>query len=149
MMTSSNGNIFRVTGHLCGEFIGLQWIPHTQRPVTRSFDVYFDLRLNKRLCKQSWGWWLETLPCPLWCHSNEITKLILMVSCQKGPTRNAYAWQIGPFWQDTLDIWEDKILPRHNDVMSRNPNTYNNGKHVQLNCIAQVLYHLIQHAKHW
>ena len=24
-----------------------------QRPVTRSFDVYFDLRLNKRLSKQS------------------------------------------------------------------------------------------------
>ena len=23
---------------------------------------------------------------------------------QKGPTRHAYAWQIGPFWQDTLDI---------------------------------------------
>ena len=29
----------------------------TQRPVTRSFDVFFDLRLNKRLSKQSWGWW--------------------------------------------------------------------------------------------
>ena len=27
------------------------------------------------------------------------------VSCQKGPTRHAYAWQIGPFWQDTLDVW--------------------------------------------
>ena len=30
---------------------------------------------------------------------------VSMVSCQKGPTRHAYAWQIGPFWQDTLDIW--------------------------------------------
>ena len=30
MMTSSNGNIFRVTGHLCGEFTGLRWIPHTK-----------------------------------------------------------------------------------------------------------------------
>ena len=27
-----------------------------QRPVTRSFDVLFDLRLNKRLGKQSWDW---------------------------------------------------------------------------------------------
>ena len=27
-----------------------------------------------------------------------------MVSCQNGPTRHAYAWQIGPFWQDTLDV---------------------------------------------
>ena len=32
----------------------------SQRPVTRNFDVYFDLRLNKGLSKQSWGWWFET-----------------------------------------------------------------------------------------
>ena len=31
-------------------------------------------------------------------------KPISRVSCQKGPTRHAYAWQIGPFWQDTLDL---------------------------------------------
>ena len=31
-----------------------------QGPVTRSFDVFVDLRLNKRLSKQSWGWWMET-----------------------------------------------------------------------------------------
>ena len=41
-----------------------------QRPVTRSFDVFFDLRLNKRLSKQSWGWWYETPLRPLWRHSN-------------------------------------------------------------------------------
>ena len=35
--------------------------PGTQRPVTQSFDVYFDLRPNKRLSKQSWDRWLETL----------------------------------------------------------------------------------------
>ena len=29
-MTSSNGNIFRVSGPLCGEFIGHQWIPLTK-----------------------------------------------------------------------------------------------------------------------
>ena len=43
-----------------------------QRPETRSFDVFFDLRLNKRLSKQSWGWWFETLSRPLWRHCNEI-----------------------------------------------------------------------------
>ena len=48
MMTSSNGNIFRVTGPLCGEFTGPGEFP-SQRPVTRSFDVFFDLHLNKRL----------------------------------------------------------------------------------------------------
>ena len=42
-----------------------------QRPVMRSFDVFFDLRLNKRLSKQSWGWWFETLLRPLWRHRNE------------------------------------------------------------------------------
>ena len=41
-----------------------------QRPVTRSFHVFFDLRLDKRLSKHSWGWWFETLSRPLWCHSN-------------------------------------------------------------------------------
>ena len=41
-----------------------------QRPVTRSFDVFFDLCLNKRLSKQSWAWWFETLSCPLWIHPN-------------------------------------------------------------------------------
>ena len=41
-----------------------------QRPVTRGFDVFFDLRLNKRLSKQSWGWWFETLSCSLWRHCN-------------------------------------------------------------------------------
>ena len=51
MMTSSNGNIFRVPGPLCEEFTGPGEFP-TQRPVTRSFDVFFDLRLKKRLSKQ-------------------------------------------------------------------------------------------------
>ena len=55
MMTSWNGNIFRVTGPLCGEFTGPGEFP-AQRPVTRSFDVFFDLRPNKRLSKQPWGW---------------------------------------------------------------------------------------------
>ena len=44
----------------------------TQRPMTRSFDVYFDLRPNKRLSKQRRGWWLETQSCPLWRHRNKI-----------------------------------------------------------------------------
>ena len=66
IMTSSNGNIFRVPGHLCrvtGEF-------PAQRPVTWSFDVFFDLGLNKRFSKQSWGWWFETPMRSLWRHCN-------------------------------------------------------------------------------
>ena len=50
----------------------------TQRPVTRSFDVYFDLRPDKRLSKKSWGWWswwFETLSHTLWRHRNECREL--------------------------------------------------------------------------
>ena len=43
-----------------------------QRPVTRSFDVFFDLRSNKRLSKRWRGWWFETQSCPLWRHRNVI-----------------------------------------------------------------------------
>ena len=42
----------------------------SQRPVTRSFDVFFDLCLNKRLSKQSWGWWFEFPSCSSWRHSS-------------------------------------------------------------------------------
>ena len=71
MVTSSNGiEIFSALPALCmgnspvtGEF-------PAQRPVTRSFDVFFDLRLNKRLSKQSWGWWFVTPSRSLWRHCN-------------------------------------------------------------------------------
>ena len=69
MMTSSNGNIFRVTGPLCGEFTVPGEFP-TQRPVTRSFDVFFDMRLNKRLSKQPWDWWFETPSWSSWRQCN-------------------------------------------------------------------------------
>ena len=69
MMTSSNGNIFRVTGPLWGNSPVIGEFP-SQRPVTRSFDVFFDLRLNTRLSKQSWDWWFETPSGSLWRHCN-------------------------------------------------------------------------------
>ena len=42
-----------------------------QSPMTRSFDVFFDLRMNKRLSKQSWGGWFETPSRPLWRDCND------------------------------------------------------------------------------
>ena len=39
-----------------------------QRPVTRSLGVFFDMRPNKRLSKQPWGWWFETPSHPLRRH---------------------------------------------------------------------------------
>ena len=73
MMTSSNGNNGLVTGPLCGnlpmsgEFL-------SQSPVTRSFDAFFDLHLNKPLSKQSWGWWFQSPSYLLWRHYNGILK---------------------------------------------------------------------------
>ena len=51
----------------------------SQRPVTRSFDVFVDLRLDKRLSKQWWGWWFETPSRPLWHHCNEM--VLTSTSC--------------------------------------------------------------------
>ena len=51
----------------------------SQRPVTRSFDVFFDLRFNKRLSKQSRRRWVETPSRPLWRHSD-----VNMDSAQEG-----------------------------------------------------------------
>ena len=61
----------RFTGPLWGESTGHRWIP-LQRPVTRSFDVFFDLCLNKRFSKQSRRWWFETPSCSWWRHCNDI-----------------------------------------------------------------------------
>ena len=70
-----------------------------QRPVTRNFDVFFDLHLNKRLSKQSWGWWFETPSWSLWRHCNGRTVWYLLVlkcmnMCTGGTT----------VWHNTIDI---------------------------------------------
>ena len=55
-----------------------------------------------------------TLDASFWTR-NTVTHYIFqmtyisMVSCQKGPNRHAYACQIGPLWQDTLNMMLDVI----------------------------------------
>ena len=65
--------------------------PPPQRPVTQSFDVFFDLRLNKRLNKHSRRWWFETQSRPLWHHCNDIRTLHLH-SSDKGVAYIGYEW---------------------------------------------------------
>ena len=88
MMMSSNGNIFRVTNHLCGKSPDPGDFP-AQRPVTRSFEFFY-LRLNTRLSKQ-WGcWWFETPSSPLWCHCNNYLRIDSGNGCiNDGPVYNA------------------------------------------------------------
>ena len=52
----------------------------SQRPVTRSFDVFFDLRINKLLSKHSRRRWVETPSRSLWCHC--IDKYHSCVECR-------------------------------------------------------------------
>ena len=104
---SSNGNICRVTGHLCGELTGHRWIP-LQRPVTRSFDVIFDLRLNKRFSLQSWGWWFEALPRPIWRQCN--VKMMEMGWCNKKPTNNKTNRNV--IKHEYFNVWSLTVLCR-------------------------------------
>ena len=83
MMTASNGNIFRVTGPLCGN-LPVTGEFSSQRPVTRSFDVFFDLRLYKRWSKQSWSWWFETPTRSLWRHCNVVDSITVSLHSPNG-----------------------------------------------------------------
>ena len=47
---------------------------HSQRPVTQSFDIFFDQRLNKRLSKQSVFRWFEMALRSLWRHCNVVSQ---------------------------------------------------------------------------
>ena len=63
---------------VAGEFLA-------QRPVTRSFDVFFDLRPNKRLSKQSRGYWSETPSSSLWRHRNGSASLAFVRGIHRWP----------------------------------------------------------------
>ena len=62
-----------------------------QRSVTRSFDAFFDLRLNKSLSEQSWGWWFETPWRPLWRRCNALqcfrVSVCSSLMCNRTPGR--------------------------------------------------------------
>ena len=79
-MTSSNGNIFRVTGPLCGEFTGHRWIPLTKGQWRGALMFSLICALNKRLSKQSWTWWFETPSRLSWRHCNVISLWVWVAS---------------------------------------------------------------------
>ena len=67
---------------------------------------------------------------------------ISMASCQKGLTRHAYAWQIGPFWQDTLDI-------RYIDGLAQDcGNCSANTLELQQSCTKQSVWYLLRNFGH-
>ena len=101
MMTSSNGNIFSVTGHLCGEFTG-EFL--AQRPATRNFDVFFDLRLNGRFSQHWWGWWFETPSRLSYRHSNENSMPVDGLTIWGGKASSSIPNNKGPFYKCSLFV---------------------------------------------
>ena len=78
-MMSSNGNIFRITGPLCGEFTGHRWIPLTKASGAElCFFLWFAPELLW-LSKQSSGWWFETPSPSLWRHRNGLNHCRLSI----------------------------------------------------------------------
>ena len=81
-----------------------------QRPVTRSFDVFFDLRLNKRVSKQSWGWYLRR-------HRTNydvavmLPKLVLICSLSN-PQNRLSAWNQN-IQELSENASENKVCRRH------------------------------------
>ena len=79
-----------------------RWIPRTQRTLTRRFDISFDLRPNKRLSKQPWGWWFEMSSWSLWrqcdvkiLHWSGSTSALVMACSLKAPRYNlSQCWLI-------------------------------------------------------
>ena len=80
------------------------------RPVMRSFDVFLDLRLNKRVSKQSWGWWFETSSRSLWRHcnvDNQYLSHLNVMACSSIDTNPGTDLS----WQDNSDddSWSEVI----------------------------------------
>ena len=78
-MTPSNGNIFRVAVPLWGG--GATVTGWLQWSVTRNFDVFFDLHLNKYLNNEWRRQWFETLSRSLWRQCNDFDQTEIDSSC--------------------------------------------------------------------
>ena len=91
-----------------------------QRPVTRSFDVFFDLHLNNRLSKQLWDWWFETLSCPLWRHCNEMHKIHwhFLFICNNFATISCNFYDIA---LNKVPMMIGKIIQHQRCLSGRNP----------------------------
>ena len=109
MMTSSNGNIFRVTD-LCGEFTGNRWIPFTKAGGAELRCFLWSVP-EKRLSKQSKLRWFETQSRSLWRHSNDKFECCSMVASGRGNSRR-------PVISHHTVIWDlSAHTGRHDDVI--------------------------------
>ena len=87
IMTSSNGNIFRVTGHLCGEFTGHRWIPFTK---ASDAALWYFL----------WSAWING-----WVHNSEVGDL----RCHHSHYGITVVWLQRQTW--FVSLWRPRITP--------------------------------------
>ena len=128
MMTSSSGNMFRVTSFFAGNSpvtAGNSQVTGefpSHRPVTRSFGAFFDLRLNKRLSKQSRHRWFETPSRSLLRHCNVVPNSDPVIRATVGSfgvqsvtlvqSRIGETGQIGgsrALWKEWPEIWHTAL----------------------------------------
>ena len=69
-MTSANGNIFRVTGHICGEFTGDRWIPRTKASDAELWSFRWSASMN--------GWVNNREAGELRCHRAHFAVTVMM-----------------------------------------------------------------------
>ena len=88
-----------------------------QRPLMRGFDIFFDLRLNKRLSKQPWGWWFETPSWSLWRQCNDLNQTL----------HSPYLALVGELWGDyRMDFGENYTNhPADMPLLTNHPRIYN------------------------
>ena len=72
-----------------------RWPVNSQHkwPVTRNFDVFFDVRLDRWLSNQSWGWWFETPSRQLWRHCNAFSNGVNTAQCYQTEEPGLYLMQ--------------------------------------------------------
>ena len=105
IMTSSNGNIFRVTGPLCGVFIGHRWIPRIKAIDAELWCFLWSAPGYKRWSKQSWSWWSETpsSSTSLWCLLSLAG--LTSIDCSWGLKNTS--WALEPSMVNVL-LWQAK-----------------------------------------
>ena len=133
-MKSSNENIFRVTGLCEGNPPFTSGFP-SQRPVTWSFGVFFDVRLNKRLSKQSRCWWFETPWRSFWHHGNVHPRFWITLSCPPKWYRNIGSAET---WKKTCPFFSVSTVS--SDGYHKHCNTWPNAVRQQvINCHNDVI----------
>ena len=122
-MTSSNENIFLVTGPLCGEFTAERWIHRTKASDAELWCFLWSATWKKRLSKQSWCRWFETLSRSLWrhCNINELIADLNFVDHRRQHTcgaslENLHLWEISQSFLGPHPVgkcWFNRSRNRH------------------------------------